>query len=345
MPASITTAAGLLLALNPNAPDETRGRIDALAAALADLVEEARVQTGMALWTFLERSTRLVRLRLYLQDRLRQLVPGDTPPPRDSVEAIVCASIRSIRRWADGRALRAEQWRLVSALRQQLASAQAELDLCAMAYTGQANYTTLRHLPAWQAGLSTRDDEFLRRVAPLLEARAALLARLARLDALGDDGRSHAVLEFLEGFGGVDSVRERLAPSMRSQAAIQHAAAQEGIEHAATELAGIDPESRRHAQKLGQLERLRSRASAYEGQIECERAAAADQLILAAITGRPDAVVALASALRPILPQAADQLEEIVTRGDELLATVAELLPADPFTAQPQGNQNSNGHR
>lgn len=342
VPSTVTTAVDLLKSLNPTAADETRGRLAALDASLDDLIEDARVQTTMSMWTFLERATKAVRLRLYLRRRLYQFAPDEGEGvPAYAIEAMVWSLIKSVRRWADGRVLRTEQWRVLGTVRAQLAKVQAELNLLTLAYRGGQQFAGIRHLPDFQFGLGTRDDELIRRAEPLLESRRSLEARIARLDALGNGGRSEAVYDVIDGLGGVEALRDRLTPSMGSGAAARHAATRVDIARAEAELAEIDPDTRKHALKQSQIERLRARADAFFRQIEGERSASADQLVLGATSGHCDLVAALASALRPTDSEAADRLEAIITRDDELAATVAELLPADPL-AQPKGVQH--GH-
>jgi hypothetical protein len=273
---------------------------------------------------------RRVRLRRSLEDRAGQSSPG-------TAAGELLALVRSVRRWRPGGELKAERTRLVGRLRGELEGVEARLRQLpgGLAAGGEL---AISPGPDGDAGhhhrvthLVHQHDEFLRRAAAMLTERAGLLARLARLDADGDAGRSAAVRAAIESAGGEGVLAEALAPTMPSAAVDALAAVRRDVAGLTSRIDSLDPETRAHAELVARRQAAESRAEGLARDATRQRAAAAGSLVSAALAGGLAAIGALEAAVAGIHPELAEALGRL--RGDDaaLEAVVEELIaPAPP---------------
>ncbi len=315
----------ILATLNPSAAAELRARVGSIEGELADLVEQARLTTGMPHADFIDRSARGFKLRAVLEARLGLLDPSATTS-RPSIEAQVYTHATSIKRWARGTELRTEGAKRAETLRTARDAVAADIQLLADMFVSGGRLIVDRENQ--QRGLATNADEFLFRLERLLTKHRSLSDRIARLDPRGNAGRSQGVAAALESAGGIDAVHELLMHSMAAPAEASVDATTRALSKLDDQLGRVDPESRKAGSLATSREALAATLEGAKATAAIQRAAAARTLIEAATTGKQDAVAALEGAVRPFHAGLADDLVLVRGNVDALVAAVGELIGA-----------------
>jgi hypothetical protein len=219
---------------HPGAAQEIRRMQALLAAELADRIEAARVGTGSRTDPvgFCHDAAKLLRERNRLDGCLARL--GEESPKRQPLDVEVLDLVKTVRRFADLRALMDQRPRLVDQLERQLWKLDAD--------DGDIRCTLggMKHDEPWNP--LCKPEEKLRTLADLLARRQNLLRRIAALDLAGDEGRAKAVSQALDK-AGRDKLVKALAPHRPSQAAASLPATERAVAELDARLADTDPDS------------------------------------------------------------------------------------------------------
>jgi hypothetical protein len=327
----------LLRSVVADAVGELKQRVEGCRLALSAMVESARLDQGVQLRDVLVRSARQLRLRNLLESRLRVLDPGTSLPVRTSVDAEVYALLASVRRWRSGSPLQGERARLIDRVQGELGEVNADIGAMSNALRSGTQFTLHFASPEIQSGLDTGHDAYLDRVEKLLTRRAALMARLQRLDAAGDTGRASACASALQAAGGAEAIAAALAP-MQAGREDQVLRAKTTLVKLQERVDATDPETHRHAELVTQLRSETERLQSLQEASEAGKVASARAIVTNAQTGRlvhlatcQAEVTRLAGAnaktkAGPGLAALAEAIGSARGEALELVACVAEIL-------------------
>jgi hypothetical protein len=311
-------ALAIYKAVHPTAADELKARIKADDAALADWVDAARTRTGMLLGEFVRRAAVHVQRRNTLESRLARL-EGTQPRARPSPEAEIHDLVRSIRRWADGEALRAERQTAIVRLNRELDHCEWTIRHLAASHGNTRAFTP--GSPQHKAHLVDSSDLWLSQMVATLNSRADLRERLAEL---GDDRQARGkTISVVLGSLGELAVVESVAPRMMSPdfSASRLKAALRDID---SRLAGLDSETKLYRQLQDDRRELQDSLGEAQAKAEAHRTDLARRLVSEASSGSLEHCTELARYTSH--PELSKALADARGQDSHLIAAVAELM-------------------
>jgi hypothetical protein len=307
----------LLESACPDAPSILAGRIEAIGRQIDDFIELYRTTPKLPFADFAAHVVGRVKLRRALLVR-----SGQSPEP---AAATVLSVIKQVRRFRPVGELRRRRAELVAETRRALGEVEGSIRSTVQAARDGSGFAT-SDLKASGAGFDHRHDELLRRLEAALTARQVLAQKLAALDGDGDGARGALVAAAIEAGGGAGPLCEAIGRTLTAPAESDLAKLLGDIEALGDKVAGVDDESRKHAELTGRLEGLRSQVPALQAKVKHQRQAGAAALVTAAVAGGSlPAVAALEAAVQSIRPGLAADLAAIVADDDAMLAVLGEM--------------------
>jgi hypothetical protein len=228
----------------------------------------------MTVVQFAKRAARLIKLRGSLQDRLWRLQGLSGASDRPPVEVEIRRLVKTVKRWGDGRELSQEGADIIGRVHLSLDAVDGEVQGIIASYRQGAGFQ-----PDWaaaQAGMSSRDDEFLRRSKSVC-APGRRPPGPSR--PWGNVQRASHVADVVAAAGGPEALREQLKPAVPADTRKLTEAERE-IKSLSQQLTEVDPESQRAealVERRGELQaRMPDGVDVYQIRFSCRHRHFAD---------------------------------------------------------------------